>query len=70
MSSGFKQPFDNLRERSDLRKDFEKLTMLHELQLGHKMALSGYYENRQKDSQDKTSQEWREDFRNYHHLGN
>lgn len=24
MSSGFKQPFDNLRKRSDLRKDFEK----------------------------------------------
>lgn len=40
MSSDFKQPFANLRKRSDLRKDFEKLTRLHELQLGHKMALS------------------------------
>lgn len=31
------------KKKGDLRKDFEKLTRLHELQLGHKMALSGYY---------------------------
>lgn len=55
MSSDFKQPFDNLRKRSDLRKDFEKLTRLHELQLGHKMALSGYCKNRQEDSQERIS---------------